>query len=104
MKRTKVIALLVTAIIGLGFVSAQAAEKKVAPKKQTTCPVMGGKINKALYADVNGNRIYVCCKGCIAKIKAEPSKFIEKMKKDGVDPEKAPKKKMDHSGHSGHQH
>ena len=36
-----------------------------ATKAQETCPVMGGKINKSLYADVNGHRVYVCCKGCI---------------------------------------
>ena len=57
-------------------------------KSQTTCPVMGGKINKALYADVEGYRIYVCCKGCIAPIKADPKKIIEKMKSEGIEPEK----------------
>ena len=59
-------------------------------KTQTICPIMGGKINKALYADVDGYRIYVCCKGCIAPIKADPKKIIEKMKADGIEPEKAP--------------
>jgi len=40
---------------------------------QTTCPVMkGGKINKKLYVDHNGKRIYVCCKVCINKVKADP--------------------------------
>ncbi len=61
-------------------------------KQQTTCPIMGGKINKAQYADVEGYRIYVCCKPCIAKVKADPKKIIEKMKTAGVELEKVPKK------------
>lgn len=68
---------------------------------QTTCPVMGGKINKDLYVDIEGVRIYVCCKGCIAPIKADPKKFIEKMKAEGVELEKAPVMQSDGS-HADH--
>ena len=57
-------------------------------KPQTVCPVMGGKINKAQYTDVKGYRIYVCCPGCIDKIKADPNTYIEKMKAEGIEPEK----------------
>ena len=56
--------------------------------KQTTCPVMGGKINKELFVDTNGYRIYVCCKGCIAAVKADPEKYIKKMKAEGIELEK----------------
>ncbi len=59
-------------------------------RPQTTCPVMGGKINKALYVDAKGYRIYICCAGCTKAIKANPDKFIEKMKADGVELEKTP--------------
>lgn len=62
-------------------------------KPQTTCPVMGGKINKSLYADVQGKRIYVCCRGCIAAIKKEPAKYIKKLEATGVTPDEAPKAK-----------
>ena len=62
------------------------ANKKV--KLQTTCPVMGGKINKKLYVDVNGNRIYICCAGCIAAIKKDPAKYISKLEKAGITIEK----------------
>ena len=73
MKRSKAITLLVAVILGTGLIATQAAEKKAEVKKQTTCPVMGGqKINKALYVDVKGYRIYVCCKGCIDVIKVDP--------------------------------
>lgn len=59
-------------------------------KPQTTCPVMRGKINKKYYIDVKGYRIYVCCPGCISKIKADPDKYIQKLHKMGVRIAKAP--------------
>jgi YHS domain-containing protein len=51
---------------------------------QTVCPVMGGAINKAQYADVKGKRIYVCCPGCIDKIKADPDKYIKQLEAEGI--------------------
>ena len=59
---------------------------------QTTCPVTGSPIDSKLYVDANGYRIYVCCGGCIAAIKADPAKYIEKMKAAGVELEKTPVK------------
>ncbi len=67
-------------------------EVKAEVKAQTTCPVMeGNEINKELYADVDGKRIYVCCGGCIAKIKEDPKKYIKKLEAEGVTLEDAPK-------------
>jgi len=69
-------------------------------KPQTLCPVMGEEINKTLYVDAEGYRIYVCCKGCISAIKADPEKYIQQLKADGVALEKAPaSEKTDHSQH-----
>ena len=102
MKRRKGLTLLMAAIIGIGF-SALAGE--TAEKAQTKCPVMGGKINKAQYADVQGKRIYVCCVGCIAKIKADPDTYIKQLEAEGITLDKTPTKD-DHKGHahSGHSH
>jgi len=58
-------------------------EKKAELAPQTICPVMGNPINKELYADVDGKRIYVCCKGCIDPIKKNPQKYIKKLEKMG---------------------
>lgn len=58
---------------------------------QTTCPVMGGEVNKNLYVDVEGKRIYVCCPYCIGEIKKDPQKYLQKMKEAGQEPEDAPK-------------
>lgn len=58
------------------------------PKAQTLCPVMGGEINKEVYTDHNGMRIYFCCPGCDAEFKADPDKYLKQMKAEGVVPEK----------------
>lgn len=52
---------------------------------QTKCPVMGGEINKDLYVDHDGKRIYVCCQMCISKVKDTPEKFISQLEKEGVE-------------------
>jgi len=94
MKRSKATTLLVAVFLATGLLATQAAEKTAEPKKvQTTCSVMGGKINKELYVDADGVRIYVCCAGCIGKVKAYPKKYIKKLKAEGVELEKAPEPK-----------
>jgi hypothetical protein len=100
MKRRKLITALLAAIVAVGL--STYAEKQNVPKKQTTCPVMGGKINTAQYADVKGKRIYVCCAGCIAKIQADPDKYIKQLEAEGITLDKTPKKD-DHKGHD-HDH
>ena len=57
---------------------------------QTVCPVMGGKIDKNLYVDADGKRIYVCCRGCIEKVKADPKKYITQLEEQGITLEKTP--------------
>lgn len=60
---------------------------------QTTCPVMkGNKVNPKLYVDADGYRIYVCCGACVKAVKADPAKYIEQMKAEGIELEKAPQK------------
>ena len=60
-------------------------------KAQTTCPVMkGSPVNKSLYVDADGYRIYVCCGGCVSSVKADPAKYIAQLQAEGVKLEKAP--------------
>jgi len=61
-------------------------------KAQTTCPVMGGAIDKKYYVDANGKRIYLCCSGCVAAVKADPDKFIKQLEAQGIVLEKTPAK------------
>jgi YHS domain-containing protein len=92
MKRREITIAALTALLTIG-ISSYAEEKQqvTEQKKQTTCPVMGGKINKKLFVDVKGKRIYVCCAGCISKIKANPDKYIKQMEAEGIVLEEAPK-------------
>lgn len=51
---------------------------------QTMCPVMGGAVNKALYVDYDGKRIYVCCAGCIDAVKKDPAKYVKELESKGI--------------------
>ncbi|MCI5223424.1 MAG: YHS domain-containing protein [Candidatus Electrothrix sp. AR4] len=54
---------------------------------QTTCPVMGGSINKEVYADHEGKRVYFCCPACIEQFKKDPETYLAKLKEMGQEPE-----------------
>lgn len=55
-----------------------------AGKMQTTCPVMGGSIDKTVYLDYQGKRLYFCCPACIPEFKKEPAKYLKKLEAEGV--------------------
>jgi YHS domain-containing protein len=59
---------------------------------ETKCPVLGGDIDKKVYTDYKGQRIYFCCKACIEDFKKDPEKYLKKMQAEGITPEKAPTK------------
>jgi YHS domain-containing protein len=69
-----------------------------ADKAQTTCPVLGGPINKKHHVDHQGKRIYACCAGCVAKMKKNPEKYIEKLEARGVTLEAVPAESADEDG------
>jgi len=73
---------------GLRPVAGTQAETQGQP--QTKCPVLGGNVDKNIYADYKGHRYYFCCKGCDEEFKKNPEKYIEKMKAAGITPEKIP--------------
>jgi len=59
-------------------------------KDQTACPVMGGLVNKNVYADYQGNRVYFCCPPCRKEFKKDPEKYVKKMKEQGIALAKSP--------------
>ncbi|OGV58932.1 MAG: hypothetical protein A2X49_02795 [Lentisphaerae bacterium GWF2_52_8] len=115
---------LALAVAGIFFLmgsifAEEAAKQKTQEKKvQTECPVMGKKINKSLFVDYDGKRIYVCCSGCIGTVKADPGKYIKEIEAKGIvleatpkdskvpaeSKETAPKTEKKEGEHSGHQH
>ncbi len=77
-------------------------------KPQTVCPVMGDPINKNIFTDYQGNRIYFCCDGCPSEFNKNPRKYMKVLKDSGVTLEKTPvkgnsketdKSSVDHSKH-----
>ena len=55
---------------------------------QKTCPVMGGAINRSIYADYRGERVYFCCGACPPQFKKNPVKYLDKLESMGEVPEK----------------
>jgi hypothetical protein len=57
--------------------STKPAENPLSPLQQTgaalkpqeSCPIMGEPINKKLFVEKDGKRIYVCCPGCTTKVR-----------------------------------
>ena len=55
---------------------APAAEVQIA---QTSCPVMGLPIDKDIYVDHKGRRVYFCCQMCVDKFKEDPETYLKKL-------------------------
>lgn len=67
---------------------------------QKTCPVMGGDIDKSVYADYEGKRVYFCCGMCVDTFKKDPVKYIKKIEAMGQEADNIPTEvKKEHSGH-----
>ena len=84
--RQAVVLALVVVFVTAGLALAQKQEGKA----QTICPVLGAAIDKKVYTDHQGQRIYFCCDHCIGEFKKDPDKYLKKMKEQGVTPEKTP--------------
>jgi len=57
---------------GAGQVAAAAIE-------QTTCPVMDGAINKDIFTEYNGKKVYFCCPGCKEQFEQNPQQYVAKL-------------------------
>jgi YHS domain-containing protein len=56
--------------------ASEAAEVVTAALEQTTCPIMGGAINKNVFIEYKGN---FCCPGCEDQFEKEPEKYVAKL-------------------------
>ncbi|MFZ5449018.1 MAG: YHS domain-containing protein [Thermodesulfobacteriota bacterium] len=61
-----------------------------AAKPQTVCPVLAGNIDKSIYVDYKGKRIYFCCKGCDQEFNKDPEKYMKKLQEQGIKLEPCP--------------
>ena len=60
-------------------VAKDAVSQVVQAVEQTTCPVMGGAINKNFFAEYKGKKVYFCCADCKEQFEKEPEKYIAKL-------------------------
>ncbi|HBM17308.1 MAG TPA: hypothetical protein DD381_13355 [Lentisphaeria bacterium] len=93
MRKVKLLSAILATLIGLS-IGAFAQDKHNDPNQikgtQTLCPVMNEPIDKDLYVDYEGKRIYVCCYGCLDTVKEDPAKYIKQLESKGVILEKVP--------------
>ena len=59
--------------------TAAPAATQTAQIAQKICPVMGGAIDKNMYTDYQGRRIYFCCAACKPKFSKQPDKYLAKL-------------------------
>ena len=87
---------MVTASVGMLFAedntgtASSSTTVTVAGKTQTTCPVMGEPINKKIFADYQGKRVYFCCKMCVKRFQKDPEQYLKKLTDAGVAPDNTP--------------
>jgi len=67
------------AVPGAAKVAEEAVTRVAETIEQTTCPVMGGAINKTIFTDYKGKKVYFCCDGCKEKFEAAPEQYLAKL-------------------------
>ena len=61
-------------------VADEAATQVASASEQTMCPIMdGNKINKNVFVEYQGKKVYFCCPDCKEKFLAEPEKYIAEL-------------------------
>jgi YHS domain-containing protein len=53
--------------------------KHAAAYEQTICPVMAGPVNKEIFTEYKGKKVYFCCAGCKEEFEKDPEKYIAKL-------------------------
>jgi YHS domain-containing protein len=67
------------------------AEPAAATNFQTTCPIREGrKIDRSIFVDYQGKRVYFCCHGCPAEFNKDPARYIKAMEDKGIVLDKTP--------------
>lgn len=65
---------------------------------QTTCPVMGSAIDKSIFRDYKGRRVYFCCSMCPPEFDKDPEGVMRKL--PGSQPPMPQRPGGEHEGHS----
>ena len=98
----KIMLAILAILIALFTVSPVVAEEGTPGENmQTTCPVLGGKVNKDIYTDYKDERVYFCCEGCIPEFQKDPAQYVQKLKNEGVKLEKVSSTRMNKESSTG---
>jgi YHS domain-containing protein len=54
-------------------------KKIAAAAEQTMCPIMNMAIDKKVFIEYKGKKVYFCCPGCEDKFNEEPAKYVAKL-------------------------
>lgn len=80
------VAFMATAVLLIGCTSteppAAAPSRTIETGKvvaQTTCPVMGGPIDKSILVEHEGRKVHFCCQMCVATFQKDPGKYLDKL-------------------------
>ena len=66
--------------------------------EQTICPVMGNPIDKSVFVEYQGKKVYFCCPSCIDTFLKNPEQYLPKLPQFQTPGSSMP----DMQGHSGH--
>ncbi len=90
-------------VAGQGPQVAEEPEVRDAVENQKYCPIMTGmEINRDLYVDHDGERVYFCCAGCIGAFQADPETHMATLRELHEDPDAV--EPADHQDHDHHHH
>ena len=94
MKTKLVIALILTGLLVVALIALTACKKKSEPApseqieeiaaelkavEQTICPVMEGPIDKNIFTEYKGKKVYFCCDACKQKFEEKPEEYLAKL-------------------------
>jgi len=101
----KTLAIVMTVILGLGLAAAQTTDEtnpsdttKISITKTKTqkapsqplCPVTKEPVDRKVFTDLEGKRIYFCCAACLEAFKKNPDKYLDILDEMGAILEKTP--------------
>ncbi len=82
MRRVRLLAGVVLLCAGLSFTAAsckKSGNRYGDGQGQLLCPVMASPINRNIYVDYQGKRIYFCCAGCPEEFRKDPAKYMKNL-------------------------
>ena len=90
-----------TAFLAMSMTLLAAADAVAA--EQTVCPVLeGNPINREIFADYQGQRVYFCCASCKASFLEAPKKYLARLPQFSTPVDHQEDAHAAHQRHNGH--